>query len=139
MIRPATLADIPNLIAMGKTFTDKAGFADHVGYDEESVAALLEGLIAGAGICLVGDQCMAAALIYPHPYNQAHLAAQELFWWSEGREGMLLFAALEEAVRKRGAHSLTMITIQAIEPEKMGRLYRKRGFSPVEHHYMKVF
>ena len=139
MIRAATHDDIPVLVEMGKTFTDKAGFADHVGYDPESVEALLTGLIEGAGICLIGDKCMAAALVFPHPYNRAHIAAQELFWWSEGREGMLLFSALEDAVKERGADSLTMITIEAIAAEQMGRIYTKRGFRAVEHHYMKVF
>lgn len=139
MIRPATHDDIPAMIEMGKRFTDKAGFSEHIGYDPESVEALLIGLIEGAGICLVGERCMAAALVFPHPYNQAHIAAQELFWWSEGREGMLLLSALEQAVRERGAQSLTMITVEAIAAEQMGRIYTKRGFSSVEHHYMKVF
>lgn len=139
MIRPATLSDIPAMVEMGRRFTDKAGFADHVGYDDQSAAALLEGLIEGAGVCLVGDRCMAAALVFPHPYNRSHIAAQELFWWSEGREGIRLLRALEQAVRDRGAQSLTMITIEAIEPDSMGRLYRKRGFAPVEHHYLRTF
>lgn len=139
MIRPATLADIPAMIEMGKRFTDAAGFSEHVGYDAESVEALLKGLIGGAGVCLVGPDCMAAALVFPHPYNQAHISAQELFWWSEGRQGVALFDALESAVKARGAQSFVMLTIEAMRPDVMARFYRSRGYRPIERGFIKVF
>ena len=128
------------MVAMGKRFTDKAGYADHVGYDAGSVERLLAGLIdSDAAVCLVGPECMASALIFPHPYNNAHTSAQELFWWSEGKDGLRLFNALEQAVRAKGADSLVMITVEAIRPEVMGRLYRRQGYAPVEHNFIKVF
>lgn len=140
MIRAATLDDIPAMVAMGKRFTDKAGFADHIGYDEASVEALLTGLIEGdTGVCLIGPDCMASALVFPHPYNRAHNTAQELFWWSEGLQGLRLFDALERAVKAKGAHSLIMITVEAINPDKTGQFYTRKGYRPTERSFMKVF
>lgn len=139
MIREATHSDIPALVAMGKTFTDKAGFADHVGYCPESVAALLGNMLDGGHVLLIGDKCMAGALVVPHPFNHAHTTAQELFWWSEGREGVRLFEALEAAVKARGAQSLVMVTIEAINPDAAVKFYQRRGYRQIERNFMKVF
>lgn len=136
MIRPATPEDIPAMVEMGRKFAERSGV--EVGFCPDSVSSLLAGLIEN-GICLVGDNCMAGAVLFDHPFNRAHKAAQELFWWSEGREGLRLLSALEAAVRDAGAHSLTMITLEAVNPETTGRLYARKGFRVLEHSYMKVF
>ncbi|OWQ98020.1 hypothetical protein [Sphingopyxis witflariensis] len=136
MIRPATLDDIPVMVEMGRKFADRSGV--EVGFCPDSVASLLAGLIEN-GICLVGENCMAGAVLFDHPFNRSHKAAQELFWWSEGRNGLRLLDALETAVREAGAHSLTMITLEAVNPETTGKLYARKGFRVLEHSYMKVF
>ncbi|UXO93931.1 hypothetical protein Pan3_09 [Pseudanabaena phage Pan3] len=140
MIRPATLADIPAMVAMGRTFTDKAGFGSHTGYNEQDTADFLEALIeAPEAVCLVGPECMAAAIVTPSPFNRAHKAAQELFWWAQGRNGVRLFKALETAVRAIGAHSLIMVTTEAIRPDATGRFYERQGYRPLERNFIKVF
>lgn len=124
------------MVAMGRKFAERSGV--EVGFCPDSVAALLTGLIEN-GVCLVGDDCMAGAVIFDHPFNRAHKAAQELFWWSEGRAGLRLLSALEDAVRAAGAASLVMISLQAVDPEPTGRIYERRGFRLLEHGYIKVF
>jgi len=82
----AVLADVPDLVEMGRRFAMKA--APHVGFDAHSVEQLLNGLIESEnGLVLRNGNSMFGAVIYPHPFNNAHKVAQELFWWSEGREG----------------------------------------------------
>ena len=136
MIRAATLDDIPAMLEMAVRFALKSEV--EVGFCPDSVDTLLHGLIEN-GVCLVGDNCMAGAVVFDHPFNRAHKAAQELFWWSEGREGLRLLDALETAVREAGCHSLTMITLEAVNPQATGRLYARKGFRVLEHSYMKVF
>lgn len=136
MIREAKHDDIPAMLEMGRKFADRSGV--EVGFCRDSVAALLAGLIDN-GICLFGPDCMAGAILFDHPFNRSHRAAQELFWWSEGRNGLRLLDALERAVRASGANSLTMITLEAVSPEATGRLYARKGFRVLEHSYMKVF
>jgi N-acetylglutamate synthase-like GNAT family acetyltransferase len=138
MIRPATLGDIPALLEMGRKFAERANLQSHVGYDPHSMVQTFEALINGEHPLFIGERGAIGATCTPHPFNCEHITVQELFWWSEGREGLALLKALE-AYCVEHAHSLQMITLEAVEPERTGRLYEKLGFAPLEHSYIKVF
>ncbi|MEO1908797.1 MAG: hypothetical protein ABGX08_17420 [Citromicrobium sp.] len=138
MIRRATLGDIPQLLAMGERFSERAKLAEHVGYDPASMEATFAALIENDHPVFIGERGAIGATLTRHPFNAAHVCAQELFWWSEGREGLALLKALEGHCAVH-AHSLLMITLEAVEPERTGRLYERRGYAPVEHSYLKVF
>lgn len=139
MIREATLGDIPALREMGKRFADRARLAEHVGYDDEHMANTFRVMIEGDDHAIfVGQRGAIGVMSGPHPFNYAHRIAQELFWWSEGREGLRLLAALEEWAAAK-CHSLRMITLETVEPERTGRLYARRGYVPLEHGYIRVF
>lgn len=139
MIREATGADIPRLLEWGRSFADRAGLVDHVGYSPEDMAKTFAAMIEGENYAVfVGDNGAIGGVKAPHPFNHSHWIAQELFWWSEGREGLRLLAAFEEWARA-SCHSLTMITLEAVEPERTGKLYQRRGFAPLERSYIKVF
>lgn len=138
MIRRATVSDIPALLAMGEAFSKRAALVETVGYRSDDMAETFRAMIEGGHPVFVGKAGAIGALSTPHPFNRAHIIAQELFWWSEGREGLRLLAELEEWCAEH-CHSLRMITLQAVEPERTGRLYERRGFVPLEHSYIKVF
>jgi len=123
---------------MGTEFARRADLKSHVGYDDESMADTFATLIENGHPVFIGQQGAIGATSLPHPFNKAHIAAQELFWWSEGREGLALLNALESYCDEH-CHSLQMITLEQVEPERMGRLYEKRGYAPLEHSYIKVF
>ncbi|MGL5737090.1 MAG: hypothetical protein ACRCYS_19685 [Beijerinckiaceae bacterium] len=137
MIRPATLADIPKLLEWGQRFADKAGLVDHVGYNPADMENTFRVMIEGH-VIFVGEAGAIGAMKGPHPFNYAHTCAQEVFWWSEGREGLRLLDALEAWARSN-CHSLRMITLEAVEPERTAQIYTRRGFAPLEHGYIKVF
>lgn len=137
MIRSATEADIPRLLEMGQRFADKAGLVDHVGYEPDHMANTFKVMIEGH-VILVGDSGAIGAMAGPHPFNYGHICAQEVFWWSEGREGLQLLHALEQWARQH-CHSLRMITLEAVEPERTAKIYTRKGFAPLEHGYLKVF
>lgn len=139
MIREATVEDIPRLLAMGRKFADLARLVEHVGYDPGDMANSFREIIEGEHYALfVGDAGAIGGMKSPHPFNYSHWIAQELFWWSEGGEGLRLLAAFEGWARA-SCHSLRMITLEAVEPERTGGLYRRLGFVPLEHGYIKVF
>ncbi len=138
MIRRAELSDIPALLDMGKRFAKKANLSEHVGYDDESMRDTFTRMIEAGEPIFISETGAIGALTFPHPFNHAHRGAQELFWWSEGRDGIRLLEALTAYCKDR-CDSLSMITLEAIKPEATGRLYERRGFKPLEHSYVKVF
>lgn len=138
MIRAATVSDIPALLAMGERFAAKARLADHVGYDPESMAATFRAMIERDEFCLfVGETGAIGGLVAPHPFNHAQPIADELFWWSEGFEGLRLLQAYEEWAASHGA-IIRMTALEAVEPERMKRFYERRGYQPLERAYVRV-
>lgn len=138
MIRRATVDDVPRLLEMGRAFSAKARLVEHVGYDPASMEATFRAMIENGHPVFVSDTGAIGALCLPHPFNGEHIAASELFWWSEGRDGLALLGALDAYCREQ-CHSLRMITLHAVEPERTGRLYERKGFAPLEHSYVKVY
>lgn len=138
MIRPATHADIPRLLEMGRKFAERAKLENHVGYDPHSMAQTFGALIEGGHPVFIGERGAIGATQTQHPFNHEHIHAQELFWWSEGREGLALLRALEAHCAVE-CDSLQMITLEAVDPERTGRLYERLGYAPLEHSYIKVF
>lgn len=141
MIRDATPHDIPALLEIGRKFADAASIRQSVGFDEESLAATLQMLMdSPQGILLITDDGTGAAggMVHPSIFNHGHLTGQELFWWADG-QGMALLDALENRAKALGAQTWSMITLEAIRPEATGRLYRRRGYRPLEHSYIREF
>ena len=66
MIRPATVSDIPQIMALGKEFADEAGVTARVGWDDAHVEALLQNMIeSDEGILLVSEDGMIGRLDTP--------------------------------------------------------------------------
>lgn len=138
MIRPATLDDIPRLLDMGARFAEKARLESHVGYDPDSMAETFTAMISNGHPVFIGERGAIGASQTRHPFNRSHVVAQELFWWSEGGEGLRLLDILCKHCEEH-CDSLIMITLEAIEPERTGKLYERLGFTALEHSYVKVF
>jgi GNAT superfamily N-acetyltransferase len=137
MTRHATVSDIPALLAMGERFSDKARLIEHVGYDPASMAKTFAYLIEDENCCVfIGDGGAIGGVKSPHPFNHQHWIAQELFWWSEGRGGLRLLGAFEEWAAET-CGTVRMICLEAVNPERMGKLYERRGYAALEHGYIK--
>lgn len=138
MIRDAAEADIPALLDMGERFAAKGNIP--CGYDRETMEQTFRYLI-DHGILLISDTQDGAvgAMCHPHPFNKHHLTGQELFWWSEGGCGAELFDELERRVEALGVNSFSMIALEALRPEAVGALYKRRGYRPLEHSYLRTF
>jgi GNAT superfamily N-acetyltransferase len=65
------------------------------------------------------------------------MIADELFWWSEGREGVKLLQAYEQWAAGFGA-VVRMTTLEAVNPDRMTRFFARRGYQPLERAFVKV-
>jgi GNAT superfamily N-acetyltransferase len=121
---------------LGKRFADDAGVTDQVGWDDESVELLLTQLIeADDGILLVGEKSMLGGLIYAHPFNRNCRVFQELFWRSEGFEGLKLLAEAERLATAKGATQSLMLDVIAMPGA--ARIYERRGYKLTERTFTK--
>lgn len=130
---------------MGKAFHSVTGVADLIPLDELTLERTFAQLMEHGCLLVIdgGDGLAGAtgALLHPHYFNSAHLTGQELFWWVDPEhrgQGNALFDALENWVREQGAKSFTMIALEALDPERVGMIYRRRGYRPVEHSYVRA-
>lgn len=138
MIRAATEADIPRLLEMGSRFADDAGVSDWVEWDDESVTALLVHLIEDEdAICLVSDKGMFGGFVFPHEFNNKVLVFREVFWRSEGFEGVKMLRMAEEWAKAKGARLCGMFTPIKEVTGDVGPLYERLGYAPSERIYMK--
>lgn len=80
------------------------------------------------------------AAVLPDP-NDGVLVGSEMFWWVAPKargHGLSLLNAFEEwAVFEMGARRLGMVHLLSLAPERMGKLYERRGYKATELHYVK--
>lgn len=147
MIRPATAADLPRLVAMGRAFFAEAAWADVARWDDDGALSALDAMVdADNGVILVAEEDgrivgMAAACLCPLWFCPDELTGQEWFWYVEpdARHGVgrALLDALEAAVKARGARTFTMLAVASLRGHALDRLYQRRGYRPGERSYVK--
>lgn len=82
---------------------------------------------------------MLGAIIYPDA-NDGALVATEMFWYvaPEARgTGLRLLRDFETWAQRRGAARIIMAHLHELMPEALTKLYLRRGYRPVETHYLK--
>lgn len=141
MIRDATHADIPALVGMGERFFLESGYSKEATFDPATFESTLRSLIDGdSGILIITEGGMAGALVYPMYFNASILTGQELFYWISPEHrggGVALLDALESRAKALGAKTFSMICLDTLRPEAVGRLYERRGYRKSEHSYIK--
>lgn len=144
MIRRAIETDLPALLEMGRKFHGYAQVHE-IPFDAPSFRQTIEhGLQDERQAYFVADSDglitgMTAGLVYPSYFNHKVLTGQELFWWSEGSEGRALYRALEQWAREHGCLAFTMIALGNGNAERMGRVYERMGYRPLENSFIKGF
>lgn len=146
MIRPATVADLPAIAALGRQFHAAAAW-DEIEYDEADCAETLATFMdSGAFLCLVYEQAgeivgMASGLVCPVYFNRSHLSGEELFWWvspdAPQFAGIRLLEALEGAARALGCQTWQMKSLARLGGDRMQRLYERRGYRASERIFIK--
>ena len=137
-MRQATREDLLELLRMAREFAKAAG----EDMERERVVSTMENLMDSEdGIVLYDEGAMLAAMIFESPFSGKRVC-QELFWWvDEDRRqsgvGAELLEGLESWAGFNGAERLIMVALQQLTPRKLGKIYRARGFKPLEHSYVK--
>jgi GNAT superfamily N-acetyltransferase len=147
VIRQADYADIERLVEFAEQFWSMTEFSNEVAYDLETMinttADLIDNdvvLYAESGGQVVG---FLAVMISPFPMNKHVLSACEwgFFVDMEYRKtgvGIQLLERAEEMLREKGVKFFTMIALDNLRPEIVGRFYQRLGFKRTEIDYMKV-
>lgn len=133
-IRNATLEDIPHLVELGRRFIAAAG----QDYRADVATATLEQLVSNETAVLLVNENLTAMLggvLYPYFFNGERVA-QELFWWAEG-SGLKLLEAFEQWAKDNDARAVLMVCLEALSPERVSRIYERRGYVPLERTFMK--
>ena len=81
-------------------------------------------------------------VVVPAFWNPEVLVAQELGWWVEPEHrksgfGARMLLTFEKKAKEMGAKEIMMICLENSEPEKVGLMYEKLGYSKAEYVYMK--
>lgn len=141
MIRRAQPEDMDRLIEMGKRFVEETSYRDLIRIDSERLAGTIakvadseDGavLVSGSDASVTG---MIAMVAYDHPYS-GERTAFELVWWVEPEargDGVRLLRAAETWAREQGCRHMQMVAPN----ERVGALYQRLGYSPVETSYQR--
>lgn len=149
-IREATTDDLSDILRMGFAFHEASGYADICEPDTVSMLETAERLMADEkGLLLVAesdDQIvgMAGIVAYPIHFNRNYLATQEMFWWVDKEyrtdgAGRGLLLGIESWAQKMRARSNTMISLNDLDGERVGKLYKHAGYRPGEQMHIRRF
>lgn len=137
ILREATLADVPELVAMGQRFLASSGYstllAENALQMESTATALITGassvvwVAEGAGGDLIG---MLGLICFVHPMS-GEATCGETFWYAEqAGAGLRLLERGKQWARDQHAVAFQMIE-PASEP-RLAALYVRQGFKRVE-------
>ena len=135
MIRRADLSDVPALAAMGEKLHDLSPFA-HLPSDPDSLALTMSSLIERDDAAVFIGSGMLGVVTYPCIFNHGLRVAQEAFWYAEA-DGLALLTAAEAWAIEQGCVAFLMGALADRRSPLMTRLYRRHGFKPVEHFFLK--
>jgi GNAT superfamily N-acetyltransferase len=140
VIRAATEADIPALVAMGCQFRAQTGYHAVIAESATQMATFCRQLLGGLGTILVlEDEGVLVGMIGLHcgpHFLSGEIAAGEVFWWVDPAhrgKGLRLLRAAEAWAREQGATSLQMIAPDA----RVERLYERLGYRAIERTYQR--
>lgn len=148
MIRKAVESDIPVCVEMTRDFCKINGYQDHIPFDEETVKEWMAvGIQQGMLSVAVKDNEVVGfvlGVISPSIVNKDILVGCELAWWMQpkhrgGRLGIQLLKHIEVSAKENGAKIWSMMCLEALEPDKVERMYMKLGYKKSERTSIKVF
>lgn len=149
-VREATVDDLPQLVAWGRLFAGKLSDESNGALplpDEESLYMLMARLATRPETVLLVAESdaplgMIAGTLNPVMWAHQQVIAQELFWWVDEtyrgtKAGSALLDAFEAWGKEHGACSVVMVCEEALRPKPLTAVYRRRGYKPQEHGFIK--
>lgn len=149
-IRRGRADDFSTCSDLLRHFVSEAGLQESIGYDEDSFLAwlvmLTDKILPGELLVVEYDGRvigMAASVYSPCFFNRQVLTGAELFWFinpdhRKSGVGKALMEALEACAKHAGVSKFTMVALQALAPERVGKLYEAAGYKLNELAYTKA-
>ncbi len=138
-IRTATVADVPQLVEMGRAFRLGSSYASMVAENVEQMTETATNLITHLGVVFVaenygGELVGMIGLVKAVHFISGALTVSEAFWWvDESNRGSVGVRLLHRALRwatEQGATRLAMI--QPVDNVMVGDIYERLGARCVE-------
>ncbi len=143
MVRQLTIAELHDAAKMGHDFFNEGKLPGKFVIDVfmKKWTSLIEINVAFVLGLFSGDKVVGAfGAMVLEDINDGELVAAEAFWFVDeahrGR-GLELLVAYEKEAKARGAVRCSMIHLLSLQPERLGELYKRRGYQPVETSYFK--
>lgn len=142
-MRPATLADVPALVALGAEFIQTTGYRSVLSENPRQMRALAEQLIAGgSSVIFVIEHAgrllgMIGLVAYPHHISGERMCGEVFLFVApdaRGRTGPQLIRAAEHWAREQGAGRLELVAPTA----RVETLYQRLGYEPIERTYQRA-
>lgn len=138
MVRDATLADIPAMVALGTIMHAESRYS-FMPYDGEKVAITLKTLI-GAGFVRVHErdgEIDGGMVGYMSEawFSRAKVAAELALFVTPGKRGGMaawyLLSEFSAWAENQGAQEITLAITTGVKVEETGRMYQRLGFEQV--------
>jgi GNAT superfamily N-acetyltransferase len=147
-VRAATIWDIPEYSELAMDFISSNPLAHIAKADKDEVSGFLLDAIDrdGALIILaeVGNNIagICGAMIYPIYYAPSVLVGSELWWFVKPEyrgslAGKMMRETIENWAKSKDAQAMLMVALENEKIDAVGRLYKRHGYTPMEHTYMK--
>ncbi len=138
MVRDATLADIPAMVALGQLMHAESRYS-FMAYDGEKVAITLKTLI-GTGFVRVHErdgEIDGGMVGYMSEawFSRAKVAAELALFMTPGKRGGMaawyLLSEFSAWAENQGAQEITLAITTGVKVEETGRMYQRLGFEQV--------
>lgn len=137
MIRPATLEDIPTMLALGRVMHQESIYAPY-DFDDDKVIEMFTALISTQfGIALVAEQEGVViggfiGVVQKHWFgNDTQASDIALFIAPEhrgGRTGLMLIKAYVQAALNKGAKQVLLANSTGVQTDRVAKLFESFGF-----------
>lgn len=142
-IRPATLADLDAVVAMGQRFHRSTTYASLITEHPDQMASLASLLITQPhGDVLVAEDHtrtlvgMIGLLIFPHPLSGEHVASEMFLWVEPTARGSLGIRLLKRAEQWVKDHGIDLLLLAA-PTAGIGAIYERLGYRLAELAYAR--
>lgn len=144
IIRPATLAEMPQMLQCAWQFLDTTPYS-HIPYDDASMTREFIRMM-DCGLCILameGDTVIGGvgAVKGGMFFNESVSVAGERFWWvapqargNLSRVGFSLLLAISGAAKAAGCEYLMMLSLA---DDSVDKIYSKLGFTEVERGFLR--
>lgn len=145
-IRPATVDDLPTLLRMAESFVAETSYRGKLRPDSTAVLNLVNGLMAHGLMLIAYDglgACsgMLGAMHHINPMTGESTANELAFWLDPGLRSFGYASALltefEAWAASKGATVWQLSAPAGPQGERVGRLYGRRGYEPLETTYQR--